>query len=73
MPLGGKDADKIVAALEKNKRALRGELGRRVELRAVPELRFRVDTSFDLGAKMDALLDRPEVRRDVETGGEDKE
>ena len=65
MPLGGKDAEKIVAALEKNKRALRGEVGHRLELRSVPELRFRVDTSFDQGQRMDALLDRPEVQRDV--------
>jgi ribosome-binding factor A len=73
MPLGGKDADKVVAALEKNKRFLRGEVGHRVELRSVPELRFRIDTSFDVGAKMDALLDRPEVRRDVESrDGEDE-
>lgn len=68
MPLGGKNANAVVAALEKNKKLLRGELARRVELRSVPELRFRVDTSFDVGAKMDALLDRPEVRRDVEKG-----
>lgn len=66
MPLGGKNAEGVVAALEKNKKYLRGELGRRVELRSVPELRFRVDTSFDSGAKIDALLDSPEVRRDVE-------
>lgn len=66
MPLGGKDADKVVAALERNKKYLRGELGRRVELRSVPELRFRVDTSFDIGQKMDELLDSPDVRRDVE-------
>jgi ribosome-binding factor A len=66
MPLGGKNAEGVVAALEKNRKYLRGELGRRVELRSVPELRFRVDTSFDAGAKIDALLDSPEVRRDVE-------
>lgn len=68
MPLGGKNAEGVVAALEKNRKFLRGELGRRVELRSVPELRFRVDTSFDAGARMDALLDSPEVRRDVEKG-----
>ena len=68
MPLGGKNAEGVVAALEKNRKFLRGELARRVELRSVPELRFRVDTSFDTGAKIDALLDRPEVRRDVEKG-----
>jgi ribosome-binding factor A len=74
MPLGGKNAAAVVAALEKNKKPLRGALGRRVELRAVPELRFRVDTSFDIGQKMDALLDLPEVRRDVEDRDvEDKE
>jgi ribosome-binding factor A len=73
MPLGGKDADKVVAALEKNRRFLRGEVGHRVELRSVPELRFRIDTSFDIGAKMDALLDRPEVRRDVENKAEGEE
>jgi ribosome-binding factor A len=73
MPLGGKDADKIVKALAKNKAYLRGALGKRVELRSVPDLRFMVDTSFDLGAKMDALLDRPEVRRDVESKREDGE
>jgi ribosome-binding factor A len=68
MPLGGKNAEGVVAALEKNKKFLRGELARRVELRSVPELRFRVDTSFETGAKMDALLDAPEVRRDVGKG-----
>ncbi|BCJ89279.1 ribosome-binding factor A [Terrihabitans soli] len=73
MPLGGKDADKIVKALAKNKAFLRGALGKRVELRSVPDLRFMVDTSFDIGAKMDALLDRPEVRRDVESKREGEE
>jgi ribosome-binding factor A len=73
MPLGGKDAEKIVKALAKNKAYLRGALGKRVELRSVPDLRFMVDTSFDIGAKMDALLDRPEVRRDVESKTESEE
>ena len=73
MPLGGRNPEGAVAALEKHRKHLRGELARRVELRAVPELRFRVDTSFDAGAKMDALLDSPEVRRDVDKGGENSE
>lgn len=67
MPLGGKDAEKAAATLEKHRRALRGELARRVELKSVPELRFRVDTSFDEGARIDALLQSPQVRRDVDT------
>lgn len=66
MPLGGKNAEAAVAALEKNRKFLRGEVGRRVDLRSIPELRFRVDTTFDEGNRMDALLDSPAVRRDVE-------
>src|SRR5437016_7586010 len=32
MPLGGRDAEKVVAALERNKRFLRGEIARHVNL-----------------------------------------
>jgi ribosome-binding factor A len=74
MPLGGHDVKGVIAALERNRKFLRGELGHRVELRSIPELRFREDTSFDTGERMDALLDRPEVRRDVESAeGEDEQ
>jgi ribosome-binding factor A len=73
MPLGGKDAEKVVKALAKNKSYLRGALGKSVELRSVPDLRFMVDTSFDIGARMDEVLNRPEVRRDVEKRAEESE
>ncbi len=73
MPLGGKDAEKIVAVLERNRKFLRGEVGHRLDLRSIPELRFRVDTSFDEGTRMDALLNSPEVRRDVEGQGAEDE
>ena len=66
MPLGGKGGDEIVAALDRNKRYLRGEVGHRVNLRYAPELRFRVDTSFEEGERVDALLRSPEVRRDID-------
>ncbi len=71
MPLGGKNAEGVVKVLAKNARFLRTEIAHRVELRSVPELRFRVDTSFDQGQRMDALLDRPEVQRDVVKGSEE--
>lgn len=66
MPLGGKDIAPVLKALEANQRHLRGELARRVELKSVPELRFRKDTSFDEGARMDALLRSPQVLRDLD-------
>lgn len=65
MPLGGKDLAPVLKALEANRRHLRSEVARRVELKSVPELRFREDTSFDEGARMDALLRSPQVARDV--------
>ena len=74
MPLGGKGADAVLAAFERNKRYLRGEIAHRVNLRYAPDLRFRLDTSFDEGERIDALLRSPEVKRDLKDGdGEDKE
>jgi len=68
MPLGGRDADAILAAFERNKRFLRGDVAHHVALRYAPELRFRLDTSFDEGDRIEALLRSPEVKRDL---GED--
>jgi ribosome-binding factor A len=65
VPLGGAHAETIVAALERNKRYLRGEVAHRVNLRLAPELRFRLDTSFEEGSHIDALLRSPEVKRDL--------
>src|ERR1700692_3685666 len=46
MPLGGRDTDKVLAALERNKKFLRGEVARRVNLKFAPDLRFRVGERF---------------------------
>lgn len=71
MPLGGSDVEKVLKALEANKRHLRHEVSRRVELKSTPELRFRKDTSFDEGARMDALLRSPKVVRDLDSDDEE--
>src|SRR6185436_10039117 len=47
MPLGGKDEKDVVAALERNKKFLRGEIAHRVNLKFAPDIRFRVDERFD--------------------------
>ena len=65
MPLGGKDTDAVIAALNKNKRWLRGVLARRVDMRYMPELHFRVDERFDEGDRIERLLRSPEVARDL--------
>jgi ribosome-binding factor A len=65
MPLGGLHKDEVVAAFDRNKKYIRGEVARRVNLRSAPDLRFRLDTSFDVGDKIDAVLRSPEVTRDL--------
>jgi ribosome-binding factor A len=65
MPLGGKGNEAVLEAFDRNKKYLRGEVARRVNLRAAPDLRFRIDTSFEQGARVDAMLRSPEVTRDL--------
>ena len=47
MPLGGRDEKPVLEALERNKRYVRGEIARRVNLKFAPEIRFRLDERFD--------------------------
>jgi ribosome-binding factor A len=65
MPLGGRDAQAVVAALERNKRYLRGEIARHVNLKFAPEIRFRIDERFDEAERIEKLLRTPEVQRDL--------
>ncbi len=66
MPLGGENVADVLAALDRHKKFLRGEIARRVNLRFAPEVRFKADPSFDQGCKIDALLNSPKVRADLE-------
>ncbi len=70
MPLGGRDVAPVMEALERNRKVLRTEVAHRVAMKFAPELRFKVDDSFDYGAKIDALLDTPKVKQDLEHDGE---
>ena len=65
MPLGGRDEEQVIEALERNKRFMRGEIARRVNLKFAPEIRFRVDERFDEAERIEKLLRTPEVRRDL--------
>ena len=65
MPLGGRDTDKVIAALERNKKFLRGETARRVNLKFAPDVRFRVDEQFDEAERIEKLLRTPAVQRDL--------
>jgi len=66
MPLGGKDIKPVIAALERNKRFIRGEVAHTLNLKFAPDVRFREDASFEEATRIDRLLDSPKVKQDLE-------
>jgi ribosome-binding factor A len=66
-PLGGVHAPEVVSGLNRHAKFLRGRLGRSIELRFTPDLKFLHDESFDEAARMSRLFDDPRVRRDLTT------
>jgi ribosome-binding factor A len=73
MPLGGRDTELVLAALERNKKYLRGEIAHRVNLKFAPDIRFRADERFDEAERIEKLLRTPAVQRDLASReGEEK-
>src|SRR3954466_4616093 len=68
MPLGGRDTEIVLAALERNKKYLRGEISHRVNLKFAPDIRFHADERFDEAERIEKLLRTPAVRRDLAPG-----
>jgi ribosome-binding factor A len=71
MPLGGRDTEIVLAALERNKKFLRGEIAHRVNLKFAPDIRFRVDERFDEAERIEKLLRTPEVQRDLNSDSDE--
>jgi ribosome-binding factor A len=72
MPMGGRDAEKVVAAFENYKKFLRAEIAHRINLKFAPDLRFRVDERFDEAERIERLLHSPEVARDLKKETDDE-
>ena len=73
-PLGVSDHSEVIEALNKHAKYIRGRLGPQLrQLKYMPEVRFRDDTSFDNYKKIDALLRSPEVSRDLDPNTDDEE
>lgn len=71
-PLGQQDHDALVAALNRNARAIRKHITPALrQMKFMPEVRFRDDTSFDNYQKIDELLRSPEVARDLNRPDDD--
>lgn len=72
-PLGGLKAHTIIAALNRHRGFLRGELGHRIALKFTPELRFVEDTSFAEAERINKILHSERVARDLNTPGAETE
>ena len=64
-PLGGGQASVVVDALNRHAKFLRGRLGRSIDMKFTPDLKFLHDESFNEASRMNALFDDPRVRRDL--------
>lgn len=65
MPLGGRGEKAAIEALARNKSELRRALAKNVNLKFSPDLRFRLDETFDRMDETRRLFDQDTVRRDV--------
>jgi ribosome-binding factor A len=72
-PLGGQNAKEIVAALNRHKGFLRGEMGHRITMKFTPDLRFVEDESFAEAQKIETILKSPEVQRDIAAPDDDED
>ena len=56
----------IVKALNKHAKFLRGVLGRHIDMKFTPDLKFVHDDSFDAASKMNRLFEDPRVKQDLD-------
>ena len=64
-PLGGEHAAEVVKGLNRHTKFLRGRLGRMIDMKFTPDLKFLHDESFDEAERIGRLFDDPKVRQDL--------
>ncbi|MBX9946924.1 MAG: 30S ribosome-binding factor RbfA [Reyranella sp.] len=65
MPLGGRDEERLLAALRRAAPWFRAQVGESAGLRSAPDIRFEIDRTFDEADRIGALLRRPDVAKDL--------
>ena len=66
-PLGGQGGDDLIALLAKNKAEIRRSISKKLTLKYTPDLRFRLDETFDRMDETRRLFNQESVRRDLDT------
>lgn len=65
LPLGGVNADIVIAALNRNKHELRRAVNKSISLKYSPDLKFVYDQTFDQMDETRRLLDQASVKQDL--------
>lgn len=73
MPLGGGDVQAAITALARNKGELRHHVAKVMTLKFAPDLRFRIDETFDRLDETRRLFSDEKVQRDLSDDGDDAE
>lgn len=61
----GENAATLIKALNRASAYFRGQLAREINLRYSPQVRFRLDESFEQASRIEAILHDPAVARDL--------
>lgn len=70
-PLGGRNAERVIAALNRHRGFIRGQMGHMITMKFTPELRFVEDKSFAEAQKIETLLKSERVQRDLKKASVD--
>ena len=66
-PLGGQGGEDLIALLAKNKSEIRRSISKKLTLKYTPELRFRIDETFDRMDETRRLFSQENIKRDLNT------
>ena len=66
-PLGGQGGEDLIALLAKNKSEIRRSISKRLTLKYTPDLRFRIDETFDRMDETRRLFSQENIKRDLNT------
>ena len=66
-PLGGEGGEDLIALLAKNKSEIRRSISKKLTLKYTPELRFRIDETFDRMDETRRLFSQENIKQDLNT------
>ena len=66
-PLGGQGGEDLIALLAKNKSEIRRSISKKLTLKYTPDLRFRIDETFDRMDETRRLFSQENIKRDLNT------